>query len=83
MKIRLELDEFKFANTAGPYGNYRWLLVRIGNVPYGVYRSVSSFDNDKWVDDYLIEQMQYEVARLLKNSLILGEPITICDGEAR
>jgi hypothetical protein len=79
MRIKLELDEFRFATTSGEFGTQRWLLVRVGGKDFYMQRSYEGWmprnkDRDDAIDRMLIEKMQvYLEAMLLHGAAQMQE----------
>jgi hypothetical protein len=73
MRIHLELEDFKFATTAGPYGDARWLMVKLAGKPFTVVRQLEPHALREQlymdhVDNFLVESMQAALEGLLLNA---------------
>jgi hypothetical protein len=73
VRIKLELEDFKFVTTAGPYGDARWLMVKLAGKPFTVIRTLepSGFRSERYmehVDECLVEAMQRALEGLLLNA---------------
>jgi hypothetical protein len=73
MRIHLELEDFKLATTSGPYGNARWLMVKLAGKPFTVVRQLESYGfREQYymdeVDKVLVESMQAALEGLLLNA---------------
>jgi len=73
MRIKLELEDFKLVSTSGPYGDARWLTVKLAGRPFTVVRQM---DPSGWrgqhymeeVDKVLVAYMEAALEYLLLNA---------------
>jgi hypothetical protein len=90
MKIKLELEDFRFATTRGAtFGDVRWLLVDVGGKPFSVYTTMSpqpfqSPEKSEYYDRLLIEKMELMLRKVFVDACAAIPPGTaILDEEVR
>jgi hypothetical protein len=91
MKIKLELEDFRFATTReNAYGEARWLIVHIEGKPFCVWRQLTpqgGFRNpkeDEYIDRLLIEKMELMLRKVFVDACAAIPPGTeLLDEEAR
>lgn len=72
MRIKLELEDFRFASTASELGNEKWLVVTFGGKQFYVRRVVDEFR--RWdaryleqLDSIMVDHMQAMIETLLQH----------------
>lgn len=73
MKIKLELEDFKFATTSGPYGDARWLMIKLAGRPFTVIREMQpigfrGIHYEEEVDKVLVASMEASLEGMLLNA---------------
>ena len=74
MRIKLELEDFRFATTRWAGGDTRWLQVVVGGKPFSVWVTLDRNDvfrglhYGEEVDKSLIAQMEYMLAKILTDA---------------
>ena len=90
MKIKLELEDFRFATTQGAtIGDVRWLLVQVEGKPFSVYTTMSpkpfcSPEQKDYYDRLLIERMEFMLRKVFVDACAAIPPGTaLLDQEVR
>lgn len=85
MRIKLELEDFRFVTTADEFGAQRWLVIEIAGQKFYVQRLSSQFPEmyrnkitEEAVDRVLIEHMQ-----VMLESMLLKAAAECPDGEVK
>ena len=83
MKLVLEKDDFKFANTYWENLKFRFLVVKIGDKIFNLKREISDIwyfqEEEKFlaqVDEILIEQMEHILTKVFEQRMA-----NVADGE--
>lgn len=61
MKIKLELEKFRYVTTFSMLGEHRFLIVNVDGKTFGVHRQIERFSSEstkEYIDRYLVEQME-------------------------
>jgi hypothetical protein len=90
MKIKLELDDFRFGTTRNEVtGEVRWLLVTIEGKPFLVWRRMDGYrwpdpKRDESYDRLLVEKMEFMLRKVFVDACAAIPPGTqLLDKEAR
>lgn len=80
MRIKLELEDFRFATTYGQM-DVRWLVVRVGGKPFSVCREleprfIRSDASTEWLDRHLIKKMEIMLGQILTDACAAIPPGT-------
>ena len=77
MRIKLELDDFKFATTSWEFGDLRWLIIDFKGKKFSVHRSIESGfiwgDRDAHlqpIDRHLIDEMGAILEQILTDAIL-------------
>jgi hypothetical protein len=76
MRIKLDLEDFKFVDLWGPMNlKHRALVVHVEGRPFSVFRSItpdemfrSSPEQMEYVDRYLVQQMEVMLAQIMREA---------------
>jgi len=73
MKIKLELEDFRFVDTVWQHGAVRWLVVRIGGKDFAVWRQMDMYFRDRPgyaenIDELLTKKMEHMLAQILNDA---------------
>jgi hypothetical protein len=90
MKIKLELEDFRFATTrSGACGDVRVLLVDVEGKPFSVWITMSpqpfqSLERNEYFDKLLIEKMEMMLWKVFVDALkAIPEGTNLLDEEVR
>ena len=90
MKIKLELEDFRFATTRENIGGEtRWMIVSIEGKPFSVWRKMNGSEfrtrgENEYYDRLLVEKMEFMLRKVFVDALkAVPEGTQILDEEVR
>jgi hypothetical protein len=71
MRIKLDLEDYRYVTTFSTIGEHRFLIVNVDGKPFGVHRQIERFSSEhqkEYIDRYLVERMEVMLRKILTDA---------------